>query len=218
MTLDFSVTGSVRIDMDEYIEALLEEFPKMVIGSAVMPATESLFKVNEDGKKLDEEKAQQFHTTVAKALFLCKRARPDIQVAVAFLTTRVTEPNEEDWKKLVRLVKYLNGTKKLKLTLNALDSNECKWWVDASYAVHLNMRSHTVIVFSMGNRMLICFSTKQKLNTKSSTEAELVGADDAMPNVLWTSYFLKEQGYSTTTPIMYQDNRSAIFLNRMGQD
>ena len=202
--------------MDEYIEALIDEFPEKVIGSAVTPATEALFKVNEDGTKLGEEKAQQFHTTVAKALFLCKRARPDIQVAVAFLTTRVTEPDEDDWKKLVRLVKYLNGTKTLKLTLNASNSDECKWWVDASYAVHPNMRSHTGIAFSMGNGTPICFSTKQKLNTKSSTEAELVGADDAMPNVLWTSYFLKEQGYSTTTPIMYQDNRSAILLEQNG--
>ena len=43
-----------------------------------------------------------------------------------------------------------------------------------------------------------------------------MGADDAMPHVLWTAYFLKEQGYGTTTPIMYQDNRSAILLEQNG--
>ena len=51
---------------------------------------------------------------------------------------------------------------------------------------------------------------------KSSTEAKLVGADDAMPYVLWTSYFLKEQGYGVTCPIMYQDNKSAILLENNG--
>ena len=216
MTFDYSVPGSVRIDMNDYIESFLELFPEDVYGSAATPATEALFKVNEDCPKLSESKAQDFHTSVAKALFLCKRARPDIQVAVAFLTTRVTEPDEDDWKKLVRLMKYLNGSKGLMLTLNASDNNDLKWWVDASYAVQPNMRSHTGIAFSMGKGTPICSSTKQKLNTKSSTEAELVGADDAMPIVLWTSYFLKEQGYGTTIPIMYQDNKSAMLLEQNG--
>ena len=69
---------------------------------------------------------------------------------------------------------------------------------------------------SMGRGSVVSASTKQKLNTKSSTEAELVSADDAMPYVLWTSYFLKEQGYGVTCPIMYQDNKSAILLENNG--
>jgi hypothetical protein len=39
------------------------------------------------------------HTIIDKALFACKRARPDIQLAIAFLSTRVRELNEDDWKK-----------------------------------------------------------------------------------------------------------------------
>ena len=98
MTLDFNVRGSVHIDIDEYIESMLEEFPEEVTGSAVTPATEVLFKVNKDSTKLSKECAQQYHTAVAKALFLCKRARPDIQVAVVFLTMRVMEPDKDEWK------------------------------------------------------------------------------------------------------------------------
>ena len=81
-------------------------------------------------------------------------------------------------------MKYLNGTKQLKMMLNSSETDKCKWWVDAAYAVHPDMKSHTGIAFSMGEQMLICSSTKQKLNTKSSTEAELVGANDAMPSLL----------------------------------
>jgi hypothetical protein len=60
-----------------------------------------------------------YHTMVAKSLFLCKPARPDIEPAIAVLCTRVKEPNEADWLKLVRMMKYLNGTRELRLTLSA---------------------------------------------------------------------------------------------------
>ena len=88
--------------------------------------------------------------------------------------------------------------------------------MDAACAVHPDMRSHTGHVFSLGKGTPVCASTKQKLNAKSSVEAELVGVDDAMPNLLWISYFLKEQGYNSNTPIMYQDNKSAILLEENG--
>ena len=59
---------------------------------------------------------QIFHTYVAKMLFVSKRGRPDIQVAIASLSTRVTEPDTDDWKKLVRLMRYVNATLDLVLT------------------------------------------------------------------------------------------------------
>ncbi len=82
-----------------------------------MPAHDKLFEVrsDRDAKKLDEEQALAFHHTVAQLLFMATRARKDIQTAVAFLTTRVKSPDEDDWGKLKRVLKYLNGTKYLKL-------------------------------------------------------------------------------------------------------
>jgi hypothetical protein len=60
-----------------------------------------------------------------------------------------------------------------------------KWWVDASFVVHPDMRSHTDGVMSLGKGAVYSASTtRQKLNTRSSTEAELVGIDDLMAQVL----------------------------------
>ena len=70
-------------------------------------------------KLLESERADVFHTIVAKGLFVVKRARPDIMMTIAFLCTRVRGPTEDDWKKLVRLIRYLNGTAELCLTLAA---------------------------------------------------------------------------------------------------
>ena len=60
-------------------------------------------------------------------------------------------------------------------------------------------------------------STKQKLNTTSSTEAELVGVNNLMPQVLWTRYFLQAQGYTVSDNVVYQDNQSCILLSKNGR-
>ena len=110
-------------------------------------------------------------------------------MAIAFLTTRVRKPDDYDWKKLRRLLGYLKRTIKLPLILQADGLNVLKWWVDASYVAHDDMRVHTGGTMSMGKDgcgSIISISKKQKLNTKSSTEAELIGSDGAMPHMLWT--------------------------------
>ena len=58
-------------------------------------------------------------------------------------------------------------------------------------------------------------STKQKINACSSTEAELIAIDEVMPQVLWTNYFLHEQGIHVKNTIMYQDNKSTILYLRI---
>ena len=64
--------------------------------------------------------------------------------------------------------------------------------------------------------MPVNVSSKQKLNTRSSTETKLVAADDLMPTILWTNYFLEGQGYDTQSAVLYQDNQIAILLENNG--
>ena len=70
---------------------------------------------------------------------------------------------------------------------------------------------------SFGRGILIGRSTKQKLNTTSSIELELVGAADYLPNVVWLKKFLEHQGYKIQSNVLYQDNVSAIRLEKNGQ-
>jgi hypothetical protein len=69
----------------------------------------------------------------------------------------------------------------------------------------------------MGRGFPIVSSTKQKLNTKSSTETEIVGADDFMPAICWTRYFMKAQGYGVRDNVLFQDNKSSILLEKNGK-
>jgi hypothetical protein len=120
-------------------------------GEAAIAAGNHLFEVNKkDPVMLEEDKATMFHHNVAKLLFLCKRARPDMQTAVAFLCTRVKGPDTDDYKKLTRVVRYLCGSIEVPLILEADNMHIIKWWVDASFAVHTDMKRHTGPVVSLG--------------------------------------------------------------------
>jgi hypothetical protein len=100
----------------------------------------------------------------------------------------------------------------LEYTIGADDLVRVRSWVDASYAVHTDMKSHTGGTMSFGRGGLLCKSTKQKLNTKSSTEAEFVGASDYLPNTIWVKFFMEAQGYTIRESFFEQDNESAIRL------
>ena len=60
-------------------------------------------------------------------------------------------------------------------------------------------------------------STKQRLNTRSSTETEVVAVHDAAPNVIWTNHFLEAQGHSLDNTSVHQDNESAVLLEKNGK-
>ena len=92
-----------------------------------------------------------------------------------------------------------------------------QWWVDASFATHPNCHSHTGATLSFGKGSVYSMSSKQKLNTRSSTEAELVGINDVLSMILWTRLFLEAQGYQVTDNVLHQDNESTIKLAQNGR-
>lgn len=220
MTLDYSENGVVKVSMLKYIAESLAEFEKIMPnekGTKSSAAPTDLFVVDDKCAKLSKDKAEKFHSLVAKILFATKRARPDTGTAISFLMTRTAEPNKDDWNKLAHLMRYIRGTKDLPLVLSANGTGILKWWIDASYAVHWNMRGHTGGGLSMGRGFPITHSGKQKLNTRSSTECEVVGVDDLMPAILWTRMFLEAQGYGVKENIIYQDNQAAMLLEKNGK-
>ena len=70
---------------------------------------------------------------------------------------------------------------------------------------------------SYGKESLITQSRKQKLNTRSSTESELVAANDVSTLILYTKLFMEAQGYPIEKNILYQDNKSTILLETKGK-
>ena len=146
-------------------------------------------------------------------MWVAKRGRLDIELAIYFLCTRVSCSTEEDWEKLRRLLSYLQQTKDTCRILGADGLEILQTLVDASCSTHEVMKSHTGGIMSMGHGVIHNKCSTQKLNTKSSTEAELVGAIDYIPYTLWTKNFLEEQEYNKRH-IFYQDNQSAMRIEK----
>ena len=218
MTLDFRTRGEVKINMEHYIDMMHQDAPDEMKGTATTPAAPHLFKVNsKDPQYLGAEKKKIFVHLVMQGLYLSQRGRPDIRTAIAFLCGRLRSPDEDDYKKLIRMMQYLHGTKGMVLTLRASDEGIIRWWIDAPYAVHEDMKGHTGAALSLGKGVIYSGSWKQRLVSRSSTESEMVGVYDVLPQVLWTKQFLEEQGRLDTTTVVYQDNTSSILLERNGR-
>jgi hypothetical protein len=175
MTFNFEVRGKVRITMEGFIKDLLNTCQE-IVGVSTIPGDANLFRVADEKKHplLSNTQREFFHTIVAKLLYLCKRFRPDILTEVAYLTKWVRTPRRDGYVKLVKTIKYIRGTPELALTLEMDDPVHVTSYIDASYSVHIDKKSHTGCVITLGKGAIYSKSSTQKLNTMSSTEAELV--------------------------------------------
>ena len=161
MDLDFSSEpGAMIISMIKYLQKVIEEFPEVLHGKKACPAGKHLFDIRPDNVKelLPEEMASKFHRTVAQLLFLCMRARPDIQVCVSFLTTRVQAPDKDDWGKLQHYLMCLKGALSMKRHLRADSLSTIMSCVDGSCGAHWDSKGHTGAAMTMGKGAIINMS------------------------------------------------------------
>ena len=175
MTLDFSEKGKVVVKMSNYVKNMLNDAPPSMDGKVATPAAGHRFKVNEENPKiLDKERKELFVHLVIQGLYLSQRGRLDIRTAISFLWGHLSCPDEDDYKKLTRLIRFLQHTSYMCLVLGKDNTESVRWWIDASYAVHPNMHGHTGATTTMGNGSVYSGSWKQRMVTRSSTESEVV--------------------------------------------
>jgi hypothetical protein len=192
MNLEVDVRG-IHLDMMGYIDKCLEG--KSTKKHVKSPATDDLFDTPEESEALSEAGKKRFHSDVAKLLYLAKRTKPDILTAVSHLSSRVDHPTEKDQQKLDRVFSYIACTREDKLTFTAGAPVLIHAYIDASFGVHADGTSRTGVVLMMAGAIVGAWSGKQKLVTKSSTEAEIVGLSDSLSHVLWARELLQAQGY-----------------------
>jgi hypothetical protein len=153
MKLVFTSSGKLIVEMMDYVENMVTEFPEELTKSNY-PWNNNLLKVDEKDPKLPKEKQELFRTFVAKGLFLCKRARPDIHPAIVFLSTRVKGPGEQDLFKLCKLMSFLKSTRDDVLTLSCDETHNVIWHIDAAFGGINDLKSHTGPTMSLGEGAL----------------------------------------------------------------
>mmetsp|Transcript_8358 Transcript_8358/g.8194 ORF Transcript_8358/g.8194 Transcript_8358/m.8194 type:complete len:163 (+) Transcript_8358:88-576(+) len=109
--IEYSIPRKVVFTMFDYLEDIIVEANKDLKNSrSYYPGNDSFMKVDQDSPRLPTKDAELFHRHVTRLLFASKTARPDIQVCVAFLCTKVKAPIELDYKKLGKVISYLKET------------------------------------------------------------------------------------------------------------
>ena len=122
---------------------------------------------------------------MTQLLFFTSRVRKYIKMAIDFLFTRVRRTDKDDQRKLVKLLRYIRGTLNLPLILRDDRMHVIKWWVYESFDANPDFRGYTGASISIGPGSIMELLWKQKINGRISTEANIVGAEDALPQCLW---------------------------------
>ena len=221
MVMDFSKPPYVIINQTGMIEDIISKV--RATGHFNIPSTdpkspsiEQLFESSPDSPLLSEEHKATFHSVVAKFNFVTCRARPDMLTPLSYLMKRVLKPTEEDGRKLARYIAYAASTTDLPLRLGCHLPPRVNVFIDASFATHPDMKSHSGVCITLGTGAYYSKSTTQKLNTTSSCEAELVALAKGLQQGLWSSYFIENQGYPSAPVTVLQDNQSTIRLVENG--
>ena len=110
MILDFTTPGTLEIDMSDYIQVILQDAQANLRGTSTVPVAKHLFNTRSDAIKLNPQEQELFHHLTMQLMYLSQRGRPDIRTAVAFLSSRVTSPDQDDYLKLGKVIKYLENT------------------------------------------------------------------------------------------------------------
>ena len=150
-----------EISMKQQILEAIKMFGEELTGAVTSPCARHLLEVREEVNQLDEKRKEMFHSVTAKLFYIETRSRPDIETAVSFLTTRVDRSDEDDWKKLWRVLQFLRQTIEDVRVIGCESMDSLFTWIDAAYGVWTNMRSQTEGCMSLGLGMIHCKSCKQ---------------------------------------------------------
>ena len=106
---------------------------------------------------------------------------------------------------MLRCVKYIRYTAEIPLTLEASKAIVMRWWIDAAYGVQPDTKIQSSRIMLLGKGSMQSKSSKKKMNTQSSTEAEIVGVEDNIYGVIWSMRLL------------FQDNQSTMITEKNGK-
>jgi len=215
---DMFPAGSFVASQEKYLVKLRDAHPTWFWEdtTATAPYDTNLF---EDTDETPADSPGEFVSLVMAYLYVCTRARPDIFLAISYLCTRAKSPTKGDEEKLRRICAYIANTIDMVLVFTPSTEMKVVSWVDASYAVHEDAKSHSGTVITAGlerGSPVFVRSRKQKLVSRSSTEAELIALHDASPQVTWTRQLLEELGHTQGPATIFQDNKSTIFMAERG--
>jgi hypothetical protein len=216
LTIDLTVPGKALLSQFGLLDTLLTHYEVDRSKHAATPALPDILFDSPACDMLNKDGRDSFHSIVATLLYVAKRTRPDLLYAVNVLSSKVLTPTQHDRQQLCRLLSYIAGTLDMPLILTPIGAAILAQSIDAAFAVHLDLKSHSASVLRYLQCLFQAKSNKQKNIAKSSTEGEIYSVSDNLPEGLWALQYLHSQGDKVPFLIVEQDNQSAIALFQRG--
>lgn len=202
--------GCFTINQASYITRIIKEFGLAEAKVSEIPISVGYGKGGESVLLLNNEKYRQL---IGCLLYISVNTRPDISASVSILAQKVSNPNEEDWNELKRLLKYLKGTLNITLSLgNADNQEELVGYADANWAESkVDRKSNSGFIFKLFGGTISWSCKKQTCVALSSTEAEFVALSEACKEAEWLRRVLNDFGHTCqTATVIYEDNQSCL--------
>jgi hypothetical protein len=194
-----------------YIENMtLKYLPSNFNHYPSVPASPTLLRPKDQKTPISSTK---YLSIVMTLMYLARHTRPDILMPVTFLATKSAEPTAQYYSDAIRIVAYVESTKGISMIFSSSADLLPVVYADASHLLHQDAKGHGGIILSLGSAPIMTKSYKLKINSKSSTESELVVLESACSYANWWFTLLKELNIMSTESIkIYQDNMSAIAM------
>lgn len=203
--------GVITIDQERYINQVLERF-----GMSDCKQVRTPIEVNTkfDKKAENEDSKFPYREAVGCLIYLAQVTRPDITYAVNKLSQYCNGPGIQHWLGVKRVMRYLQGTKNLKIHYVKEDSSDITGYCDADWANDPDdRRSCTGYTFIFQNACISWNSCKQQTVALSTAEAEYMAMASATQEALWLRQLHTELGQGLNSALhIYSDNQSALRL------
>jgi hypothetical protein len=213
--VDFREPGVAKLHQPKLIDNIADLLPDL--RPATAPHTENLFEDDPNAVPLAPKEHAFFRTILGKIGFVGGVTRNELELAVNWLATKQNAPTDQDMNKLKHAAGFLCSTRDDQLRLEG--EHFVTVYVDASFAPHKDRKSHSGVAVFMGKGCITAQSTKQKINTKSSAEAELVALSDKVGLGIHLRNFLRFQEFVTEECAVKinEDNKACLDMVKAGK-
>ena len=216
---------TVTISQAKYIDVLLKRHNMDSCTPVSTPMEPGLLPTKKDCPTTDEDKAEMaqipYREILGAITWLAVVSRPDLAFAASYLGQYSTNPGKPHWKALLRVLRYLQGTRTLALTLGRVsdaDPDVLTGYTDANWARDIDdYRSTSGYLFKLGDATISWNSKKQSTVASSSTEAEYIATSHGAKQAVWLRQLLVYAGIVGEPPpstTLYVDNMGAISLTK----
>lgn len=212
LEIERSEDGSIKICQQAYAKKILERFGFQDCKPVSTPMT----KEPETGKEIREsEKRTDFpyRQAVGALMYLMVGTRPDLAFSVSFLSRSLDCPSLEDVSRLKRVLRYIAGTTKLGIVYRPTKNRNFECYSDADFGgCNKTGRSTSGVVITHAMGAISWLSQRQGMTATSTTEAELIAANDAVKEVIWINRLFRSMGRIQKTPVLQVDNLATVRL------